>query len=215
MVENVARMMATTDPHCQLYLKLPPLLSREIRTAFEQTIASVEVACVLLAQGDTAPDLAQASEIVRRTQDLGIAVLVENDTELALSLGADGLHLGDAEEYNYGQARNRLGNAAILGASCGDNRHAAMTLAEMGADYIAFGGPPLESERRAELIAWWSEIFQVPCVALDVEDADDAARLAELGADFIVPSAKLWLAEDPAARLSQFAASIAQARSAA
>jgi len=208
-------MMLTNDPRCQLYLKLPPLLSREVRAAFEQTIASVEVACVLLAQGDTAPDFDQASEIVRRTQDLSIAVLVENDTELALNLGADGLHLGDAEEHNYGQARNRLGNAAILGVNCGDNRHAAMTLAEMGADYIAFGGPPLESERRAELIAWWGEHFQVPCVALDVEDADQAARLAELDADFIVPSAKLWLAEDPASKLSQIAASIAQARSAA
>ena len=149
---------------------------------------------------------------VHGTQDLSIAVLVENDTELALNLGADGLHLGDAEESNYGQARNRLGNAAILGVNCGNNRHAAMTLAEMGADYIAFGGPPLESERRAELIAWWGEIFQVPCVALDVEDADQAARL---DADFIVPSAKLWLAEDPASKLSQIAASIAQARSAA
>ena len=208
-------MMLTNDPRCQLYLNLPPLLSREVRAAYEQTIASVEVACVLLAQGDTALDFDQASEIVRRTQDLSIAVLVENDTELALNLGADGLHLGDAEESNYGQARNRLGNAAILGVNCGNNRHAAMTLAEMGADYIAFGGPPLESERRAELIAWWSEIFQVPCVALDVEDADQAARLAELDADFIVPSAKLWLAEDPASKLSQIAASIAQARSAA
>jgi thiamine-phosphate pyrophosphorylase len=208
-------MMATADPRCQLYLTLPPSLSRGAAVAFEQTITNVEVACVLLAQDDTAPDLALASEIVRRTQEFGIAVIVENNAELALNLGADGLHLGDAEEHNYCAARNRLGNAAILGVSCGDNRHVAMTLAEMGADYIAFGGPPLESERRAELIAWWSEIFQVPCVALDVEDADEASRLAELGADFIVPSAKLWLTEDPAARLSQFAASIAQARSAA
>ena len=69
-------MMAITDPQCELYLKLPPLLSREVKAAFEQTIASVDVACVLLAQGDTAPDLAQASEIVRRTQEFGIAVLV-------------------------------------------------------------------------------------------------------------------------------------------
>ena len=208
-------MMAITDPQCELYLKLPPLLSREVKAAFEQTIASVDVACVLLAQGDTAPDLAQASEIVRRTQEFGIAVLVENDSELALVLGADGLHLSDADERSYGQARSRLGNAAILGVSCGDNRHTTMTLAEMGADYIAFGGPPLESERRAELIAWWSEIFQVPCIALDVEDVDEAARFAELGADFIAPSTRLWLAEDPAVRLSQFAASIAQVRSAA
>ncbi len=142
-------MMAITDPQCELYLKLPPLLSREVAAAFEQTIASIDVACVLLAQGDTAPDLAQASEIVRRTQEFGIAVLVENDLELALVLGADGLHLNNADERSYGQARSRLGNAAILGVSCGDNRHTAMTLAEMGADYIAFGRCWLPASRRS------------------------------------------------------------------
>jgi len=207
--------MATTDPQGQLYLKLPRQLTREVMAALERTIASTEIACVLLAESDVALVLDEASEFVRRTQEHGIAVLVENQVELALSLGADGVHLTDAEETTYAQARTRLGNASILGVSCGENRHAAMTLAEMGADYIAFGGAPLESERRAELIAWWSEVFQVPCVALDVEDAEEAARLAKLGADFVVPSESLWLTKDAASKLSEIAASITQARSAA
>jgi thiamine-phosphate pyrophosphorylase len=208
-------MMATSNPQCQLYLKLPRQLTREVKAALEQTIASTEIACVLLAESDAALDLTDASEFVQRTQEHGIAFLVENQVELALSLGADGVHLTDAEETTYAQTRARLGNAAILGVSCGENRHAAMTLAEMGADYIAFGGAPLESERRAELIAWWSEVFQVPCVALDVEDAEEAARLAKLGADFVVPSESLWLTKDAASKLSEIAASITQARSAA
>jgi thiamine-phosphate pyrophosphorylase len=208
-------MMVTPVPQCRLYLTLPRQPSREVIAAFEATMTTADIACVLLAQGDAAPDLAQASEIVRRTQERGVAVLVENDAELALALNADGLHLTGAEERSFAQARSRLGNAAILGVSCGENRHAAMTLAEMGADYVAFGGPPLEKERRAELIAWWSEIFQVPCVALDVEDAEAAAHLAKLGADFIVTSASLWLAADAASTLSEIAISITQARSAA
>jgi len=208
-------MMATLDPKCRLYLKLPPILSREVIAAFEQTITSADVACVLLAQSDTPPDLAQASEMLRRTQDRSIAFLVENDSELALILGADGLHLTDAEESTFSQARARLGNAAILGVSCGENRHAAMTLAEMGADYIAFGGAPLAGELRAELIAWWSEIFQVPCVALDVEDAEAAAQLAKLHADFVVPSESLWLTDNAAQKFMEIAASITHARSAA
>lgn len=207
-------MTAPAD-QCQLYLKLPRHLTRGVTAALEQVITSLDVACVLLAQDDTPLDLAQASEIVRRTQELGIALLVENQVELALSLGADGVHLTDAEESIYAEARSRLGNAAILGVSCGDNRHAAMTFAEMGADYIAFGGPPLENQLRAELIAWWSEIFRVPCVALDVEDAEAAAQLAKLGADFVAPSANLFLADDPASRLADIAASVMQARSAA
>jgi thiamine-phosphate pyrophosphorylase len=35
------------------------------------------------------------------------------------------------------------------------------------------------------LISWWSEIFEPPCVAFDVETPDDARELAEAGADFI------------------------------
>jgi len=207
--------MATPVPQCQLYLRLPRQLSRDVTAALDQTVASTEIACVLLAESDAALDLAEAAEFVRRTQEHGIAVLVENQVEFALSLGADGVHLTDAEETTYAQARARLGNAAILGVSCGENRHAAMTLAEMGADYIAFGEGPLDSERRAELIAWWSEVFQVSCVALDVEDAEEAARLAKLGADFVVPSEKLWGAKDAASKLAEIAASITRARSAA
>ncbi len=66
-----------------------------------------------------------------------------------------------------------------------------MTIAEAGADYVAFGIPAnvqnriKARERRLDLIAWWAEIFEVPCVALDVETPELAAALAQAGADFI------------------------------
>jgi thiamine-phosphate pyrophosphorylase len=66
-----------------------------------------------------------------------------------------------------------------------------MTLAEAGADYVAFGAPAQLKDRdkarlrRNELAAWWAEIFQVPCVALDVETAQEAEALAGAGVDFV------------------------------
>lgn len=39
--------------------------------------------------------------------------------------------------------------------------------------------------RQLELIAWWAEIFEVPCVAMDVADREAAGRLARAGADFV------------------------------
>ena len=62
---------------------------------------------------------------------------------------------------------------------------------EAGADYIAFGIPPHVEDRddarlqRNELCKWWAEVFEVPCVAFDVETGTDAENVAANGADFI------------------------------
>jgi thiamine-phosphate pyrophosphorylase len=69
-----------------------------------------------------------------------------------------------------------------------------MRLAEAGADYVAFG-PEDDSDaidQRAELIDWWSEIFVVPCIAWNVGNAEEAARCAARGADFVAPPLGLW-----------------------
>ncbi|MBN9281802.1 MAG: thiamine phosphate synthase, partial [Hyphomicrobium denitrificans] len=59
------------------------------------------------------------------------------------------------------------------------------------ADYVAFGIPPhvddrsRAAERQLDLVTWWSEVFEIPCVALDVADTEHARALSAAGADFI------------------------------
>jgi thiamine-phosphate pyrophosphorylase len=92
-------------------------------------------------------------------------------------------------------------------------------LAELGADYVAFGSTPASSgrerEERAGLIAWWSEIFVVPSVAWNVESQDEAAELAALGADFVALSPAIWLTDDPVGLIAGIGAALRAARSAA
>jgi thiamine-phosphate pyrophosphorylase len=91
----------------------------------------------------------------------------------------------------YAEAREIVGGRFIVGGDVGRSRHDAMTIAEAGADYVGFGIPEHVEDRetararRRELVAWWSEIFEVPGVAFDVDTFEDASELARAGADFV------------------------------
>jgi thiamine-phosphate pyrophosphorylase len=158
-----------------------------------KALDQAHLACVVIAgpDGHSAPDAAQARPLIALCQERDVAALVWQDASLARTLKADGVHLPWSRTLaqDYGAAREILDSRAVVGVDAGRSRHDAMTLGEAGASYVGFGAPAalkdLESarERRAGLVAWWSEIFEIPCVAFDVEDADAAVALAE--ADFL------------------------------
>jgi thiamine-phosphate pyrophosphorylase len=157
-------------------------------------LAAGDVAALLVVPDEALPlGAAAVAPLVAAAQRADVAALIAGDAQLAEGLGADGLHVRPARDIadQYGQARRRLGAGAIVGADCGVSRHDAMSLAEAGADYIAFGAPRHLNDRargrsrRDALVTWWGEIFEVPCVALDVESAEEAKALSAAGADFI------------------------------
>jgi thiamine-phosphate pyrophosphorylase len=157
-------------------------------------MGAAEVATVLIRAPDAGVlDAADVKPLVEMARRAGVAALVAGDEALLRASGADGLHLGWSKSAlaQYQAARVVLGDEKIIGVDAGVSRHDAMTLAEAGAEYIGFGAPAALKdrdkgrERRNELVAWWGEIFQVPCVAFDVETADEAALMAQTGADFV------------------------------
>lgn len=190
--------MAEIKPHCRLYLQFPMQPSANLASRLAHATANTDAACVLLCP-DPSPSGEDPAPLVDLVQGRGLACLIANDVRLASRLSADGVHL-EADSTLYAEARKSLGPDASIGAGCGLNRHDAMRFAEMGADYVAFGaenGSDIDAiNQRAELIAWWSEIFVVPCVAWNVEDAEEAARCAARGADFVAPSISLWRNDD-------------------
>ncbi|MFN0219651.1 MAG: thiamine phosphate synthase [Hyphomicrobium sp.] len=152
-----------------------------------------------------------AKPLIDIAQRKSVAALIADDCELAKATHADGVHISWAKDAEgaYRAARDRLGARFIVGADAGRSRHEAMTLGEAGADYVAFGIPPhvedraMAQSRQRQLIAWWSEIFEIPAVAFDVVDLDHATALAATGADFIAvtlpatldaAAARQWLA---------------------
>ncbi len=128
-------------------------------------------------------DATAARPFVELIQARDIAALLQDDARLARTLRADGVHLtySDTLEARYIEAREILGQRAIIGAEAGSLRHDAMMLGEAGAEYVAFTG----GREAIDGVSWWAEIFEIPCVAIGARDHDEASGLARAGADFV------------------------------
>ncbi len=145
-----------------------------------------------------------------QAQRRGVAFLLNDRPDLAFETGCDGAHIGQTD-MPYSEARAALGPKAILGVTCHDSRHLAMEAAEAGADYVAFGAfyptSTKEAPSRAEidLLMWWSELMEVPAVAIGGITLENAAPLIAAGADFLAVSAGVWNHPDgPAAAVAGF-----------
>jgi thiamine-phosphate pyrophosphorylase len=209
-------MMAEDKYRCRLYFQVPVPAPAPLTAQLADAMAGTDAACVLLCREESAFDEIEAGKLIDLVQARGLACLIEQDAGLAERLGADGVHI-EADAAVYADMRARLGDSASIGAGCGVDRHLAMSLAELGADYVAFGpdGTIDAIDQYAELISWWSEIFVVPCVAWDVDNAEQAAKLASLGADFIAPSTSIWQVDDPPKLIAEIDSAIRQSRRAA
>lgn len=175
-------------------------------------LAAADWASIIFSSaGERGLDAATLKPLIALAQSHGAAALIAGDASLAKSLSADGVHLPWSEdiEQRYDAAREALGNNAIIGADAGHSRHTAMTLGERGADYIAFAANAEERDSQLDLVAWWAEIFEVPVVALDIDQPDDAHELALAHADFIaVRFARGRAAADHLALIADIAAAI-------
>jgi thiamine-phosphate pyrophosphorylase len=117
-------------------------------------------------------------ELAPLVQERGAALLIEGRPDLVARAGADGAHLGAIATLR--EAIAALKPDRIVGAGGLASRHDAMVAAEAGADYVMFGEPDAAGKRPSfeairERIEWWTEVFEIPCVAY-------AASLAEISA---------------------------------
>jgi thiamine-phosphate pyrophosphorylase len=133
-----------------------------------------------------------------------VAFIVNDSISLAKRLGADGVHLGQ-NDGDVREARERLGREAQIGVTCHSSRHLALDAGEAGADFVAFGAffPTATklTEHRAELdlLEWWQEYIELPCVAIGGITPGNCAPLIEAGADFLAVSGAVWNGDEAAA----------------
>jgi thiamine-phosphate pyrophosphorylase len=155
---------------------------------------------------DTVRRRAEALALAQLCRRHGVPLIINDDLELALSIGADGVHLG-REDGDLKAARMKL-QGRILGVSCYDSLEAARAAVAAGADYVAFGSvfasPTKPGAVRAPL-ALFSHDLGVPKVAIGGITVDNAPRLAAAGADAVAVISDLFDAPDVAARAREYA----------
>jgi thiamine-phosphate pyrophosphorylase len=160
----------------------------------DHILACATAAC---AAGDVASivvPLPALAAITTKLQSLGLAVLAGSTTELK----CDGVHL-DALIDDVALARRTLGKDIIVGAFCAASRHAAMQAAEDGADYVALSQNTYTPSE--PIIGWWSDLFEIPCVAFDPVELNNLDILLPQKPDFIRPPDAMWASPEEARRI--------------
>ena len=211
------------EPGCRLYLVTPPALE-PVRFADQlaEALDAGDVGCVQLRLKEVDDDaVRRACDVLRPvTQQRDVAFLLNDRPDLAAETGCDGVHVGQ-KDAPYAEARRRLGPDRIVGVTCHDSRHLAIEAAEEGADYVAFGAfyptttKPSQYRPSPDLLAWWSEVMTVPCVAIGGITPENCAPLVRAGADFIAVVTAVWNDPDgPGAAVRSFNQAIAAAQQA-
>jgi thiamine-phosphate pyrophosphorylase len=204
---------------CRLYLITPPRFDpATFRDALAAALDAGDVACLQLrlkdAGGDDVRRATEALMPVCHARD--VAFILNDDARLAHALGCDGAHLGQSDG-DHAAARTLLKDR-ILGITCHASRHLAMEAGELGADYVAFGAFfPTDTKETVhtagtDLLEWWSEMMEVPSVAIGGITAANCAPLVRAGAEFLAVVGAVWNhPEGPGAGVRAMNAAIAAA----
>ena len=206
-----------TDDGCRLYLVTPTSAGPNFADTLASALDAGDVAAVQLRLKDAEDShwLRTIEALRPIAQSRGVAFLLNDRPDLARQTGCDGAHVGQTDTPAR-EARTLLGTTLTLGITCHDSRDLAMRAGEDGADYVAFGAffPTITkdapTQAPVELIAWWSSLMELPCVAIGGITAENCAPLVEAGAGFLAVVGSVWAHPDgPAAGVRAMNAAIA------
>jgi thiamine-phosphate pyrophosphorylase len=181
----------------RLYLATPPVADpADILKVLPALLSAADIAAVLLrlAPADERTIISRIKTVAQPVQDAGVALLLDGHAELVARGGADGANLSGIAAMEESLASLKPDRIAGVGAL--ETRHEAMMAGEAGADYVLFGEPDETGDRPStdaivERLAWWAEVFEVPCVGY-AASLDDAGRFTRAGADFILAGDLIW-----------------------
>lgn len=178
-IRDALRLYAVTDRSW--------LRGRRFEKVLQEALSAGGITCVQLREKHAAPE--EKDALAREAQTLcaqaDIPFLIDDDVELALRIGADGVHIGQ-EDIPCAEARRALGDQAIIGVTAKTLEQARKAEAE-GADYLGVGAVfPTSTKQDTwtidhEVLRQICAAVSIPVVAIGGITADNACELAGTG----------------------------------
>jgi len=175
-------------------------------TAIEQQVALAIAGGARVIQyrdksADQALRLNEASAIMTVCRQLRVPLLINDDIDLALRIGANGVHIGK-DDGLLKDARAQLGQNAIIGVSCYNQLSLAEQAEQNGASYVAFGRffnsstKPEAKQASLSLLEEARKKIACPIVAIGGITSDNGRPLIQAGADMLAVIRGIFAADD-------------------
>jgi thiamine-phosphate pyrophosphorylase len=157
-----------------------------------EVIAAIKGGAVVVQFRDKEPldAIYLADQLVKVCHEYKVPLLINDDIELAIKVGADGVHIG-REDGAISEARDRLGADAIIGVSCYNFVEQALNAQEQGATYVAFGrffpssSKPLAASAELDTLRKAKFLLDIPIVAIGGILPENGGSLLTAGADLL------------------------------
>ncbi len=145
-------------------------------------------------------DVLLAKKLLELCHAHNVPLLINDNVKLAETIGADGVHLGK-DDSSISEARQRLGESAIIGVSCYNSIERAITAEKEGANYVAFGrfftsnSKPLAAPAEIGTLTAAKKVLTLPIVAIGGILPENGAMLIDAGADLLAVIGSLATAD--------------------
>ena len=155
------------------------------------------------------PDIDAMRAIAKVCRQFEVPLLINDDIELALQVDADGVHLGQSDT-KLAEARQQLGENAIIGITCHDQIELAKQAEAGGADYVAFGRffpsqtKPEAPPAAIDILRQAKRELHIPVVAIGGITPDNGASLIQAGADMLAVIHAVFGQEDVTTAAQKF-----------
>ncbi|NLY41462.1 MAG: thiamine phosphate synthase [Desulfovibrionales bacterium] len=162
------------------------------------------VTCVQIREKNstTRAFLEEAGSVHHILRNTGVPLIINDRVDVALAVGADGVHLGQSDMPLF-EARKLLGQDAIIGISA-ENLDDALQAEEHGADYIAIS-PVFRTLTKTNTalplgldgIALLRAHVSIPVVGIGGIDAHNAPQVLRAGCHGVAVVSAIVAAADP------------------